>query len=191
MEEGGRSRSSLSSFASSQRTLSADSGSSRRNSGHATEESFSDYTTAWVQDNPPTHHPKRSTCDRISYLEGRIDFAQQAAETLRGIFANSPEINSDHCFSSHITIIEEAENELLKLGPCPDPSCTRHHETTKDSEMIEAGQYPLPKTPTPSPTNLNALDGFRQVPPRKAARIQIEKPNSPIKTNNRFENLMD
>ncbi|GBO46444.1 hypothetical protein AVEN_265777-1 [Araneus ventricosus] len=190
MEEGGRSRSSLSSLASSQRTLSADSGSSRRKSGHATEESFSDYTTAWVQDNPPTHHPKRSTCDRISYLEGRIDYAQQAAETLRSIFAKSPESHTHHHFSSHTIIIEEAENELLKLGPCPDPSCTRHHETTKDSEMIEAGQYPLPKTPTPSPANLTALDGFRQVPPKKAARIQIEKPNSPIKTN-RFENLMD
>ncbi|GBN78212.1 hypothetical protein AVEN_145898-1 [Araneus ventricosus] len=81
----------------------------------------------------------------------------------------------------------------MKLGPCPNPSCSRHHETTKDPETIEAGQYPLPlpKPPTISPINLTALDDFRQVPPKKAARIQIEKPNSPVKTNNRFENLMD
>ncbi|GBM00122.1 hypothetical protein AVEN_176370-1 [Araneus ventricosus] len=196
MAERGRSRSSLSSLASSQRTLSADSGSSRRNPGHATVESISDYTTAWVQDSPPTHHPKLSTCEHISYLEKLIDSAQQAAETHRLIAAKGPPgrvpgAKEEEYYRAYLTEIEEAENELMKLGPCPNPSCSRHHETTKNTEMIEAGQYPLPKTPTPSPTNLTSLDGFRQVPPKKAARIQIEKPNSPIKTNNRFENLMD
>ncbi|GBM98100.1 hypothetical protein AVEN_43223-1 [Araneus ventricosus] len=196
MEEGGRSRSSLSSLASSQRTLSADSGSSSRKSGDATDELPSEYTTAWIRDNPLTNHPKFSTCERISFFEELIDRTQQAAETHRLIAANGPPgrvpgTKEKEYYRAYLTEIKEAENELMKLGPCPNPSCSRHHETTKDSEMIEAGQYPLPKTPTLSPINLTALEGFRQVPPKKAARIQIEKPNSPIKTNNRFENLMD
>ncbi|GBN01686.1 hypothetical protein AVEN_75217-1, partial [Araneus ventricosus] len=87
--------------------------------------------------------------------------------------------------------IESAEDQMRRLGPCPNYSCTRHHEPTKDSEMTEAGQYPLPKSPTLSPIKLTVLDEFKQVPPKKNARIQLEKSNSPIKTTNRFENLMD
>ncbi|GBN41523.1 hypothetical protein AVEN_257586-1 [Araneus ventricosus] len=196
MTERGHSRSSLSSLASSQRTLSAESGSSRRKTGNATDESVSDYTTAWVQGNPPTNHTKPRTCELISFFEERIDRAQQAAETHRQIYAKRlpglvPEASENEYYRAYLTDIEEAENELMKLGPCPNLSCTRHHETIKDSEMTEAGQYPLPKSPTSFPINLTTLDGFKQVPPKKAVRIQLEKSNSPIKTTNRFENLMD
>ncbi|GBM53737.1 hypothetical protein AVEN_159541-1 [Araneus ventricosus] len=196
MAERGRSRSSLSSLASSQRTLSAESGSSRRKPGEAMEESFSDYTTAWVQDNPPTNHPKPSTCEHISFIEERIDRAQQAAETHRQIYAKRhpgrvPEASKDEYYRAYLADIVEAENELMKLGPCPNLSCTRHHETIKVSELTEAGQYPFPKSLTSSPINLTPPSDYKQVPHKKAARLLSEKSISPIITTNRFESLMD
>ncbi|GBL86998.1 hypothetical protein AVEN_92795-1 [Araneus ventricosus] len=198
MEEGRRSRSSLSSIASSQRTLSADSRSSRRNSGSETGEQHGNFTDSRTDNGNPTTSPEQKFCIYISKLEDSIDDSQTKADEYRKAIkenrGNSLTKHNKDCLQQVLRMIAETEKHMLKAGPCPIPDCSRHHSTERDVEMAEAGlyaNYPLPKSPTPSPTNLTALDEFRQVPPKKAARIQIEKPNSPIKTNNRFENLMD
>ncbi|GBO06913.1 hypothetical protein AVEN_116727-1 [Araneus ventricosus] len=90
-------------------------------------------------------------------------------------------------------MIAETEKLMLKAGPCPIPDCPRHHSSERDVEMAEAGRYanyPLPKSPTP-PINLSSDKVYKLVSPKKAARPQIEKSNSPIETSNRFQNLMD
>ncbi|GBM75974.1 hypothetical protein AVEN_264007-1 [Araneus ventricosus] len=77
---------------------------------------------------------------------------------------------------------------LMKFGPCPNPDCSRHHCTERDAKMAEAGlyaNYPLPKSPTP-PINLSSDKAYKLVSPKKAARPQLEKSNSPIDTSNRF-----
>ncbi|GBO13820.1 hypothetical protein AVEN_210902-1 [Araneus ventricosus] len=143
-----------------------------------------DRTSSWVRDIPPKATLKFNICDELTLLESLIDNAQTAVE--------------QHCMTRGDTqhrqiraTIESAEDQMRRLGPCPIYSCTKHHEPTKDSEMTEAGQYPLPKSPTLSPIKLTSPNKFKQVPRKKAARIQLEKSNSPIKTTNRFENLMD
>ncbi|GBM62564.1 hypothetical protein AVEN_189494-1, partial [Araneus ventricosus] len=195
MEEGGRSRSSLSSIASSQRTLSADSRSSRRNSGTETDEQIGNPIHSWIDE----VNRKHETCTHISKLEDIIDDYQvkidECRKTITAKQGDRTTVKQNkELIQQYLKNVTTCESFMMKFGPCPNPDCSRHHSTERDVVMDEAGQYanyPLPKSPTPSPTNLTTPDGFRQVPPKKAARIQIEKPNSPIKINNRFENLMD
>ncbi|GBN20090.1 hypothetical protein AVEN_112102-1, partial [Araneus ventricosus] len=60
--------------------------------------------------------------------------------------------------------------------------------------MADAGQYsnyPLPTSPTISPTKLTHSNDYKQVSPKKAARHPIVAPKTSIETTNRFQNLMD
>ncbi|GBM29332.1 hypothetical protein AVEN_2837-1 [Araneus ventricosus] len=211
MSEGGRSRSSLSSIASSQRTLSADSSSSRRNSGIVTDESHGNYTESWIKNSSHTKSPELDTCWRIKDLEDTIDKHQVCAENCRKSIKSYQEedkrnqgreyyhpydklVDSKRDFlKGYLEKITEAEKHLIQLGPCPISDCTRHHETVKDVVMADASQYsnyPLPISPTP-PSELPTNNAFKQASPKKAARPWLEKPQSPIETSNRFQNLMD
>ncbi|GBN84926.1 hypothetical protein AVEN_61192-1 [Araneus ventricosus] len=73
--------------------------------------------------------------------------------------------------------IDESEDALISIGPCPVLSCTKHHETSKDVQMDEMDQY--------------VDSDFKPVSPNHSAQIRSEKPKSPIKTANMFQNLMD
>ncbi|GBM14034.1 hypothetical protein AVEN_140703-1 [Araneus ventricosus] len=89
--------------------------------------------------------------------------------------------------------LAQAEKSLKELESCFDPKSSKHYVQTRNTEMEEAGQYdsyPLPKSPTP-PCKLTNLNDFQKVSPKKAARPQLEKSQSPIETSNRFQNLMD
>ncbi|GBN54080.1 hypothetical protein AVEN_140637-1, partial [Araneus ventricosus] len=195
MEEGGRSRSSLSSNASSQRTLSADSNSSRRNSDNAIDHGPGDYVATWIK---TSNQPVQEICRQITRFEKIIDDSQRKASMARDILKGckdqhfAGETSSHYMNELNLTTekIAKAEKEIQKLGPCPLLTCTRHHEPTNDYEMTEAGQYPLTKSPTP-PINLSYDKIFKQVSPKKAARPQLGKSNPPIETSNRFQNLMD
>ncbi|GBM17059.1 hypothetical protein AVEN_133325-1 [Araneus ventricosus] len=188
MAERGRSRSSQSSIS----TISAEPSSSRYR--HDSETSR-DRTVNWVRELAPKSTNKLNACQQLTVLESIIDNTQTAAENHRKILMdyldNPSKFREDTDYRKYLATIESAEDQMRGIGPCPKLSCTKHHETTEDSEMTEAGQYPLPKSPTLSPISLTALEEFKMVPPKKAARIQLEKSHSPIKTNNRFENLMD
>ncbi|GBM56266.1 hypothetical protein AVEN_151944-1 [Araneus ventricosus] len=195
MAERRRSRSSQSSIASSQRTISAESRPSRRNSCTATDESFIDYTTSWAQDNPPKERLEHDTCQQITQLEYRIDGCQAAARTFKKAMKQkrhsfTPKTNFEPVYEEKLAEIAKAKASLKRIGPCPDPNCTKHHAQTKDIEMVVAGQYSNYPLPT-SPTKLTPINDFKQVFPKKDARPQIVKPKTSIETSNRFQNLMD
>ncbi|GBO06610.1 hypothetical protein AVEN_32776-1 [Araneus ventricosus] len=191
MEEGGRSRSSLSSLASSQRTLSANfSPTSRLVISSA---GFGNYTETWISKNSSSISPEMDTCRQIKNIEEIIDELQVKAEKCR----KSKKANIEKgALQAYLEKIEEAEKQLMQIGPCPIPDCTRHHETAMDDVMLKAGQYyqyqnyPLPKTPT-SPSKPTYSNAFQMVSPEKAARPQLGKSQSPIDTANRFHNIMD
>ncbi|GBO32316.1 hypothetical protein AVEN_70318-1 [Araneus ventricosus] len=192
MAERGRSRSSQSSVASTQRTISAEPSPVRSSPDSV---SSRDYTKYWYNKLPPMTNYRTGICEQLTDLEASIDNAQRAAENHRQIWREHPETPSKASaeieYRKYLAAIDLAENRMSKLGPCPKRSCTRHHEPVQDAEMTEAGQYPLPKSPIPSPTNLTSPNDFKQVPHKKAARIRPDKPYSPIQTTNRFRNLMD
>ncbi|GBN12828.1 hypothetical protein AVEN_215692-1 [Araneus ventricosus] len=109
--------------------------------------------------------------------------------------------------------IAECEEALSSLRPCPLVKCTRHHEITKDDEMVEPGQYVLstnfsphknPKTTKSrhlSKTN-TMLDEFdkndretsensiKTVSRKNAAKPRAEEKKTVIETLNKFQ-LMD
>ncbi|GBM23721.1 hypothetical protein AVEN_156562-1, partial [Araneus ventricosus] len=204
MEEGGRSRSSLSSTTSSQRTLSAESGSSRRNSGIVTDKSQTDFTQSWIEKHTTIHRPEQNISRQIYDLKGKIHKLQSkvrdTSRSLKKSYAMPRQCvprgliaNEEKRYEQALAELAEAEKALMELESRPDPRSSTPHEQTINTEMEEAGQYanyPLPKSPTPpcKPSNSNA---FQKVSPKKAARPQIEKSNSPIDTSNRFQNLMD
>ncbi|GBO13078.1 hypothetical protein AVEN_161973-1, partial [Araneus ventricosus] len=189
--------SSLSSIASSQRTVSADSSSSRRNSGIVTGELHGNYFDSWIENGNHTISPELDSCLYINKLEDLIDEYQAKADDCRKSIKSNQgnrrlvKENKDF-LKSYLETIADTENLLMKVGPCPIPDCSRHHNTGKDVEMAEAGQYanyPLPKSPTP-PSKLSTVNAFKQVSPKKAAKPQLEKTQSPIETSNRFQNLI-
>ncbi|GBM98354.1 hypothetical protein AVEN_46652-1 [Araneus ventricosus] len=197
MEEGGRSRSSLSSNTSTQRTISADSGSSRRKSGLAWDESPRDFTATWVNDSTFNERTEIEICQEITAQENAIDDAQRRAQEANKFIKHYP--NEDLYLhgkktqlKNHLERIAKAEDTLKQIGPCPIPTCSRHHGIANDTEMVDPGQYsklPLPKSP---PTSNNSPKApFKYVSPKKVARPQLGKTKSPVETSNRFQNLMD
>lgn len=162
MADGGRSRNSRSSIASPQRTLRAEFNSSRCNSSTATDESSRDYTESWVKNNSHSKRPEIEICHQITHLENSIDKAQACAMEARK-FIKYYRTDDQYLFEKknqlkrHLEKIDAAEGSLKHIGPCPIPTCTRHHEQVKDIEMVETGQYsdyPLPISSTLSPTRL-------------------------------------
>ncbi|GBN73416.1 hypothetical protein AVEN_106744-1 [Araneus ventricosus] len=149
MADGGRSRNSRSSIASPQRTLRVEFNSSRCNSSTATDESSSKRLEIEI-------------CHQITHLENSIDKAQACAMEARK-FIKYYRTDDQYLFEKknqlkrHLEKIDAAEGSLKHIGPCPIPTCTRHHEQVKDIEMVETGQYsdyPLPISSTLSPTRL-------------------------------------
>ncbi|GBN45106.1 hypothetical protein AVEN_138586-1, partial [Araneus ventricosus] len=61
-------------------------------------------------------------------------------------------------------------------------SCFKDHESTKDAEMDETGQY-AGSIPTTS------FD-FKIVSPKNSAKIQLVETKSPIEISNKYQNLI-
>ncbi|GBM88595.1 hypothetical protein AVEN_197641-1 [Araneus ventricosus] len=130
MSEGGRSRSSLSCLASSQRTLSADSSSSRRNSGIVTDELHGNYTESWIENGKLTKSPELDTCQYITKLEESIDEYQVKADNCRKYIkshkGNDRLMNDNKSLLKlHLQLIDDTEKRMMKIGPCPIPDITR------------------------------------------------------------------
>ncbi|GBM07961.1 hypothetical protein AVEN_232396-1 [Araneus ventricosus] len=125
---------------------------------------------------------------------------------------NESLINSrNHEIKTYEMKIAECEGVLIPLGPCPLITCIRHHEPTKDVEMVEPGQYVVSTNFSPTkitknliPSKTNALisefdrndrelseKSFKTVSRKNATKQHSVETKTEIETSNKFQHLMD
>ncbi|GBN39594.1 hypothetical protein AVEN_204165-1 [Araneus ventricosus] len=105
------------------------------------------------------------------------DSSRSYTETWIKNYNQQPRSNTQFCqeFSRREALIEKKPSIYRKaIRPCPVMSCTKHHESTKDVEMVETGQYDS----VPS----NSSD-FKLVSPKISAKTRS------IKTSNKYQDL--
>ncbi|GBM94847.1 hypothetical protein AVEN_54191-1, partial [Araneus ventricosus] len=212
MSEGGRSRSSLSGNTLSPTGFSQSSNTSPRIPGFATHATSSNYTTAWVKESRISQPTNAQICGEISRRETAIDVNQGFAQKCRKVISdlqinggNEALIESRNnelkAYESRVTENEEA---LITIGPCPIPTCTKHHEVAKDVEMAEHGQYIIQTTTPPVYTTFNqnylkplktdikaTENPFKVVTRKKAAKPRPTENIPEITTSNKFQHLME
>ncbi|GBN83792.1 Nucleic-acid-binding protein from transposon X-element [Araneus ventricosus] len=175
MSEGGRTRSSLSGNILSPTAFSQNSNTSPRNPGFAMDVSSRKYTTAWVKESRFTQKCRKV----ISNLQ--INGGNEALIESR-----------NHELKAYESRVTENEEALITIGPCPIPTCTKHHEVTKDVEMAEHGQYnfgiTVPSLKTESKITENS---FKVVNRKNAAKPRPTENTPEIVTANKFQHLME
>ncbi|GBM60805.1 hypothetical protein AVEN_68404-1 [Araneus ventricosus] len=212
MSEGGRSRISLSGNTLSPTAFSQNWNSSPRIPGFSMDVSSRKYTTAWVKESRKSQPTNAQICGEISRRETAIDvnqgFAQKCLKVISDLQINGgnetlieSRNNELKAYESRVTENEEA---LITIGPCPIPTCTKHHEVTKDVEMAEHGQYNIQTTipPVYSILTLNHLNPlktdskatenpFKVVTRKNAAKPRPTENTPEITTSNKFQHLME
>ncbi|GBN91106.1 hypothetical protein AVEN_66902-1 [Araneus ventricosus] len=136
------------------------------------------YTESWIKNSSSQNKMNETYCYEISQNEKIIDKNQELVHTLKiqiqtlEEHGDSPALidSKRNEMLLYQKKIDDAEAALINRGPCPIETCTKHHETTKDASMeVESGQY------------ANSYSDFKQVSPKKAAKIRNDVTKSPIK----------
>ncbi|GBN35997.1 hypothetical protein AVEN_86955-1 [Araneus ventricosus] len=187
MSEEGRSRSTLSDIYSSPTAFGNQFCSPLRNPYLTKDDSSRNYTEAWVINNHQQSRTKAQICQEISRRETLIDKNQDYAQK----WCNQISCGNEALIASRnnklLTFekkIEECEGVLISIGPCPimNEYYSRHHESTKDVEMAETGQY-VGSVPYTS-------SDFKIVSPKNSTKIRPVESKSPIETSNKYQNSM-
>ncbi|GBM20493.1 hypothetical protein AVEN_61039-1 [Araneus ventricosus] len=152
---------------------------------------------------------------QIDQNQGYAQKCRKAISDLQMNGGNEALIESrNHELVGYETKIAECEEALIATGPCPVSTCTKHHETAKDVEMAEHGQYkfttgfsPQKKSKHSIPSNLSETNAllaefarqdellsdysFKVVSRKNAAKPHTIENKSEIEISNKFQHLMD
>ncbi|GBN05705.1 hypothetical protein AVEN_139091-1 [Araneus ventricosus] len=165
------------------------------------------YTTAWVNESRKSQPTNAQICGEISRREIAIDVNQGFAQKCRKVISdlqinggNQALIESrNNELKTYESRVTENEEALITIGPCPIPTCTKHHEVTKDVEMAELGQYNIQTTTTFNQNYLKPLktdskpteNPFKVVTRKNAAKPRPTENTPEITTSNKFQHLIE